>query len=109
MKGMKKLENIIDSIIDIDKTARNKVSDAKKKASEILDNAVSGKDKLRTESRNELNKEIEERCGSIRENSDRVISLAEEEAEKKCRLLEEIMDKGRESWKSEIVGRITGR
>lgn len=103
------MENIIDSIIDIDKTARNKVSDAKEKASAILNNAAKDKEKLRTESRDKLNREIEEKCGSIREKSDKDISLAEEEAEKKCRILEETMDKGREAWKSEIVGRITGR
>lgn len=103
------MENIIDSIIDIDKTARDRVTAAKKKASEILDNAVREKEKLRLESRKEFDKKVEEKCGSIRESSDRAISLAEEEAEKKCRILEETMDKGREAWKSEIVGRITGR
>lgn len=103
------MENIIDSVIDIDKTARDKVNAAKEKASAILDNAVKDKEKLRLESRGELDKEIEEKCGIIRESSDMEISRAEEEAERKCRLLEETMNRGKDAWKSEIVGRITDR
>ena len=103
------MENIIDSIIDIDKTARDKVSAAKEKASEILENAEKEKEKLRIESSTALNKEIEEKFGAIREKSDREIALAEEDSEKKCRLLEETMNKGKDAWKSGIIGRITGR
>ena len=102
------MENIIDSIIDIDKTARNRVSEARKQADAIISEAENNKKAMRTESRTLLEKEIEDKKRSIRESSDSKISAAEKDAEEKCRSLEIKMEQGKNLWKSGIIGRITG-
>lgn len=102
------MENIIDSIIDIDKTARNRVSEARKQADAIIREAEEKREALKKESRALLEKEIEYRKHAIRVSSDSKIASAERSAEEKCRSLEEKMEHGRGGWKSEIIGRITG-
>ena len=102
------MENIIDSIIDIDKTARNRVSLARKEADAIIREAEENKEAIRRESRALLEREIEDRKSSIRTGSDSKISEAEKDALEKCRSLEEKMEQGRSGWKAEIIGRITG-
>lgn len=102
------MENIIDSIIDIDKSARNKVNDARKKADAIIREAEESRLAMKKESCALLEKELKEKKRSIEESSDERISAAERYAEEKCRSLEEKMEQGRSGWKSEIIGRITG-
>ena len=102
------MENIIDSIIDIDKTARNRVSAARKEADAIISEAEKKREAMKKESHALLEKEIEDKKRLIKDNSDSKISAAEREAEEKCRSLEEKMEHGRSSWKTGIVGRITG-
>lgn len=102
------MENIIDSIIDIDKTARNRVSAARKEADAIISEAEKKREAMKKESHALLEKEIEDKKRLIKDNSDSKISEAEREAEEKCRSLEEKMEQGRSSWKTGIIGRITG-
>lgn len=102
------MDNPIDEIIAIDKAARKTVAEAQQKAKEILASAQEEKLKLKEESATRLSAETKEQRFSAQKLTDVEIERIEEEAEEKCRLLNERMTSERSARKSEIVSRIIG-
>ena len=102
------MDNPIDEIIAIDKAARKTVEEAQQKAKEILASAQEEKLKLKEESAARLSAETKEQSFSAQKLTDVEIERIEEEAEEKCRLLNERMTSERGARKAEIVSRIIG-
>ena len=102
------MDNPIDEIIAIDKAARKTVAEAEQKAKEILASAQEEKLRLKEESAARLSAETKEQRFSAQKLTDVEIERIEEEAEEKCRLLNERMTSERSARKAEIVSRIIG-
>ena len=102
------MDNPIDEIIAIDKAARKTVEEAQQKAKEILASAQEEKLKLKEESAARLSAETKEQRFLTQKLTDVEIERIEEEAEEKCRLLNERMTSERSARKAEIVSRIIG-
>ena len=102
------MDNPIDEIIAIDKAARKTVEEAQQKAKEILASAQEEKLKLKEESAARLSAETKEQRFLTQKITDVEIERIEEEAEEKCRLLNERMTSERSARKAEIVSRIIG-
>ena len=102
------MDNPIDEIIAIDKAARKTVAEAQQKAKEILASAQEEKLKLKEESAARLSAETKEQRFLTQKLTDVEIERIEEEAEEKCRLLNERMTSERSARKAEIVSRIIG-
>ena len=102
------MDNPIDEIIAIDKAARKTVEEAQQKAKEILASAQEEKLKLKEESAARLSAETKEQRFLTQKLTDVEIERIEEEAEEKCRLLNERMTSERGARKAEIVSRIIG-
>ena len=100
------MENSIATLIEIDKKAREASEAAAKKADEILAAARAEHDSLVREHNEKLKAQTAEKLSALKAASDKEIAGAESLAEEKCRSLDEKMAAKRDSFRSEIVGRI---
>ena len=100
------MDNSVAAIIEMDKKARAAAAEAEKKAEAILAAAAEEREKTARENAGKLSEQMSARMAEIKASSDRDIEAAENAAEEKCRLLDEKMAAGRETWKKEITGRI---
>ena len=102
------MDNPIDEIIAIDKAARKTVEEAQQKAKEIVASAQEEKLKLKEESAARLSAETKEQRFSAQKLTDVEIERIEEEAEEKCRLLNERVTAERGAGRAEVGSGIIG-
>lgn len=101
------MEDIFEKIINIEKEARESVSDAEKQKNSIKANM----DKEISALKNRFETQAERRCRIIREQSDKFAELGVAEVNRKCendiRSLADKYEQNKERWTAEIVSAVT--
>lgn len=100
--------NVVQTIIEMDKSARAKVGEARQRAEQIKADAKKRCDELIRKDKEQTDSEAKRICDEIKKKSDREIAAAVSEADEKCRCLEEAMKNGAEERLDAAVERIFG-
>ncbi|MDR1754710.1 MAG: hypothetical protein LBR74_07390 [Eubacterium sp.] len=99
--------NLIDSIIELDKNARQKSESAQKQAEEIRESAAAQSEELEKEYKARISAclaEVERQSSIF--SSEELGEIKNKEASEKESLIE-IMDKNKSAWEKDILARIT--
>lgn len=100
------MNNTVQTIIEMDKAARLKVSNAKIQAQTAAENAEKKRIKLTEKYAAETKNEADRICDEIKKASEAQIEKIRFEADEKCRRLEAAVEKTRASRINEITERI---
>lgn len=102
------MNNTVQTIIDMDKAARQRKKEAEQKAAEILREAEEKRLSLIKASDAKTEAEASRICMEIKLKSDEEIEKVKTQTEEKCRRLDEILDGSAQKLMDEIIGRIFG-
>lgn len=100
------MNNTIQTIIEMDKIARQLVNNARVQAEAVKDSAEKKRIKLAEKAEAETKAETDRICGEIKKDSEEKIEKIKAEADEKCRRLDEAISKNREARINEIIERI---
>lgn len=100
------MNNTVQTIIEMDKAARLKVSNAKIQAQTLTENAEKKRIKLTKKYKEATETEAERICDGIKKASEAEIEKIRSDADEKCKRLEAAIKKSRASRISEITKRI---
>ncbi len=100
------MNNTIQTIIEMDKAARERMKRAKAEAERVTAGANKKLSNLEQSSKAQSEAEIRKECEQIKKLSDKEIDKITSEADEKCRRLDSVMENGSESMCRRIVERI---
>ncbi len=100
------MNNTIQTIIEMDKAAREKLRRAEAEAERITAHKNKKLSNLEQSSASQSEAEIRKECDEIKKLSEKEISRITEEADEKCRRLDSVMKKSSDRMCREIVDRI---
>lgn len=97
----------IQKIIELDKAARNMVSDARAETDKIRENAQQKKERLLADYKAQADERIKSAEEACNAEADEKISALEAEKVKRLKALDDKMAANRERWKKEIFTAVT--
>lgn len=100
------MNNTIQTIIEMDKAAREKIKRAKAEAERITADKNKKLSNLENSSQTQSEAEIRKECDEIKKLSEKQIGKITSEADEKCRRLDSVMKKNSDRMCREIVDRI---
>lgn len=100
------MNNTIQTIIEMDKTAREKVKRANAEAQRIAAETEKKLSNLRKTGQSHSEADTGKLCDEIRRQADREIAEITSDADEKCRRLDKVMKEHSDAMCGEIVGRI---
>jgi len=100
------MNNTIQTIIEMDKAAREKIRKAEAEAERITAHKNKKLSNLEQSSKAQSEAEIRKECDEIKKNSEKEIGKITAEADEKCRRLDSVMQKSSDRMCREIVDRI---
>ena len=98
--------SIVQTIIDMDKSARQRKSDAQAEAGRITAEADEKRVELTRTEKAKTEAQASVICNEIKARSDSEIERVKTESDEKCRRLDEIMSSGADARIDEIIDRI---
>ena len=100
------MNNTIQTIIEMDKAARERIRRAEAEAERITSDNNKKLSNLEQSSKAQSEAEIRKECDEIKKNSEKEIGKITAEADEKCRRLDSVMEKSSDRMCREIVDRI---
>ena len=102
------MNNTIQTIIEMDKAARERIRRADAEAKRITEAAEKKLSNLEQAAKAQAEAEIRKECAEIKKASEKEIEKINSEADEKCRKLDLIMKDNADSMRKNIVDRILG-
>lgn len=102
------MNNTVQTIIDMDKAARNRKAEAVAKADGILKEAEEKRTALKKSAAAKTEAESSRICQEIKADSDREIARVKAETDEKCRRLDEVIGNNADLHMTEIINNIFG-
>ncbi|MDR0197397.1 MAG: hypothetical protein LBI36_04180 [Oscillospiraceae bacterium] len=100
--------DLIEKIIEIDKSARQRVRDADEKARGILDEANAEKARIESDYTDRIKKRLEIVAESYNKIANEDIEEITRKKAERFNRLDSVMEQNSERWVNEIMGRVTG-
>ena len=100
------MNNTIETIIEMDKAARDKIRRAEAEAQRINADTEKKLSNLEKSFKAQTDTEIKKSCGEIKKDADKEIEKITADCDKKCRKLDEILEKNADIMCRTIVDRI---
>lgn len=108
LKGMIFLNNTIQTIIELDRAARERVEQAQAQAESITEECIAEQERLTAETDREIREQTERIKRSCREKADSEIERLKAASRESCGRLDKIAQSNAPRWEKEILGRIFG-
>ncbi len=98
--------NSIQEIIALDKSARERVAEARGEAEKITAEAAADMHRLEEQMDASAGLDAQRACDKIKADYDAEMARIEKESDEKCARLDRMMEENSEVWRKEIIDRI---